>query len=121
MAITMVGFFLVSCSVPSLKGYGDDVLKHSRYGDATIEQMKKAVGVDSHYWEMPSYYLPNGNAVYVEPTQRSTGCDYHWEVNPEGSVVGYRTVGPSCKKHGGIEGWRRWTGTGIEQFPDRSQ
>lgn len=71
--------------------------------NATVEQMKQ--GRHVQYWEKPSYYLPNGNAVYIEPEYAGThyiGCDYHWEANPQGRIVGYRLVGLGCCKHASL-------------------
>lgn len=42
-------------------------------------------------WKEQTYKLDNGNWVYVEPD--SPGCFIHWEVNPQGIIVGYKLEG----------------------------
>jgi len=44
-------------------------------------------------WKENTYKLPNGNMVFVEPEPR---CLIHWEVNPQGIIVGYKTEGDRC-------------------------
>jgi len=61
-----------------------------------IEETKILVR-DSHSyasrigWQEETYKLDNGNWVYVEPD--SPNCFIHWEVNPEGIIVGYKLEG----------------------------
>jgi len=61
-----------------------------------IEETRKQVR-DSHSyasrigWQEKTYKLDNGNWVYVEPD--SPGCFIHWEVNPQGIIVGYKLEG----------------------------
>jgi hypothetical protein len=86
---------LSACAIADLKDYGDQVVK----AGLSVDEMKKAVGVNYQDWEKPAYFLPNGNAVYVEsvgPSVGYKGCDFHWEVNAQRRVVGYRTVGDRC-------------------------
>lgn len=50
-------------------------------------------------WRSPDsnrkiYQLVNGNRVYVE--QDLPGCFIHWEVNPQGFIVGYKLEG-NCR------------------------
>ena len=45
-------------------------------------------------WKETTYTLDNGNWVYVEPD--SPNCFIHWEVNPEGIIVGSRAEGKGC-------------------------
>lgn len=96
IAITAVTVLcLAACAIADLKDYGDRAVK----AGVTVEDAKKRVGVNLHDWEKPAYYLPNGHAVYVEsvgPSVGYKGCDFHWEVNAQGRVVGYRTVGDRC-------------------------
>jgi hypothetical protein len=96
MAMVAIAIFcLASCSVPSLKDYGDNAIR-----GGTVDLMKKRHGADPRIWEKQSYALPNGNAVYIEPD--SAGCAYHWEANPQGRIVGYRLVGRGCCKHASV-------------------
>lgn len=46
-------------------------------------------------WKETTYKLDNGNWVYVEPDRKD--CFIHWEVNPQGIIVGYRTEGKGCR------------------------
>ncbi len=97
-AIVMAGIAalgLAACAIADLKDYGDRAVK----AGVTVDDARKRVGVNPSDWEKPAYYLPNGNAVYVEsvgPSVGYKGCDFHWEVNAQGRVVGYRTVGDRC-------------------------
>jgi hypothetical protein len=82
---------LSGCAIANIREYADRVVR----AGATVEDMKKAHGVNAQVWQKPSYYLPNGDAVYVEAAS-SRGvayCAYHWEVNAQGRVVGYKIVG----------------------------
>jgi hypothetical protein len=46
-------------------------------------------------WKDTRYQLENGNAIYASP--ESEGCIVHWEVDPKGIIVGYRSEGGQCK------------------------
>ncbi len=61
-----------------------------------IDKLRTAVLRPESYasrigWKEKTYKLDNGNWVYVEPD--SPGCFIHWEVNPQGIIVGYRLEG----------------------------
>jgi len=91
VALIVIGLF--ACAVPDLKSYADRAVRAS----LTVEQMKNRHGVDLRDWDRPAYHLPNGNAVYIESVGATyKGCDFHWEVNSQGRVVGYKTVGDRC-------------------------
>jgi hypothetical protein len=45
-------------------------------------------------WKEKIYRLDNGMLVYVEPVR--PGCFIHWEVNPQGIIVGYKLEGNRC-------------------------
>jgi hypothetical protein len=95
VAIAIEVLCLSACAIADLKDYGDQVVK----AGLSVDEMKKAVGVNLQDWEKPAYFLPNGNPVYVEsvgPSVGYKGCDFHWEVNAQGRVVGYRTIGDRC-------------------------
>jgi hypothetical protein len=51
---------------------------------------KQAIG-----WKETTYKLDNGNWVYVEVDSKN--CFIHWEVNPEGIIVGSHTEGKGCR------------------------
>lgn len=46
-------------------------------------------------WKETTYDLNNGNWVYVQPDRK--GCLIHWEINPRGIIVGYKTEGERCQ------------------------
>lgn len=50
-------------------------------------------------WKEATYPLANGNYVFVEPVGKD--CNVHWEVHPNGMIVGYRAVGSGCEFEGG--------------------
>jgi len=56
------------------------------------DKYKAAIG-----WKETTYNLPNGNWVYVELNNKN--CFIHWEVNPQGIIVGAHTKGTGCKFH----------------------
>jgi hypothetical protein len=63
-----------------------------------IEEMRTTMSRPNSYasrigWKETTYKLPNGNWVFVEPEPR---CLIHWEVNQQGIIVGFKTVGGSC-------------------------
>ncbi|MEW5744939.1 MAG: hypothetical protein AB1805_05835 [Nitrospirota bacterium] len=45
-------------------------------------------------WKESVYPLANGNSVYIEPFAKD--CFVHWEVNPRGTIIGYRAEGSGC-------------------------
>ena len=45
-------------------------------------------------WKETTYKLDSGNWVYVEPDRPN--CLIHWEVNPQGLIVGYKLEGKGC-------------------------
>lgn len=45
-------------------------------------------------WKETTYPLASGNYVYVQPLRE--GCFFHWEVNPNGIIVGYVAKGKEC-------------------------
>ena len=62
----------------------------------TLEEKRKPTLRPESYasrigWKEKTYRLDNGNWVYVEPD--SPGCFIHWEVNPQGIIVGYKLEG----------------------------
>jgi len=61
-----------------------------------IEETKKLILRLESYasrigWKEKTYQLNNGNWVYVEPDSKN--CFIHWEVNPQGIIVGYKLEG----------------------------
>ena len=71
--------------------------EHTKYWVGHHIEEKKAVVNDSHSyasrsgWKERTYQLGNGNWVYVQPD--SPNCIIHWEVNPQGIIVGYKLEG----------------------------
>ena len=61
-----------------------------------IEEKIKS-GLDSHSYasriglKEKTYKLDNGNWVYVEADSKN--CFIHWEVNPLGTIVGFKLEG----------------------------
>lgn len=45
-------------------------------------------------WQEKTYTLDNGNWVYITPDRPD--CFMHWEVNPEGIIIDYKTEGKRC-------------------------
>lgn len=45
-------------------------------------------------WTEKRYELGDGNWVYVSPG--APQCEIHFEVNPQGIVVGFRLLGSRC-------------------------
>jgi hypothetical protein len=83
-------FFLAACSIPSLKTYTKEAIGTPI--SRKIEIMSKPNSwATSIGWKEKTYKLDNGNWVYVEPDR--PGCFIHWEVNPEGIIVGYHFEG----------------------------
>ena len=80
---------LGGCSaLPSFEKYTQSWVGHS------IEQKKKASAYPHAYgkgWKETTYTLDNGNWVYVE--KHKPDCFIHWEVDPQGFIVGYKLVG----------------------------
>jgi len=61
-----------------------------------IEETKELMARPESYasrigWIEKTYPLPNGNRIYVEPDSKN--CFIHWEVNPQGIIVGYKLEG----------------------------
>lgn len=88
--------------IPSLKSY----LKTGM--GLPIAEVQQRMSRPSSYassigWQETTYPLDNGNWVYVEPTGEhgkllgGGPCFVHWEVNPEGIIVGAHTEGEGCR------------------------
>ncbi len=45
-------------------------------------------------WKEKTYKLDNGNLAYIEPVRPD--CFIHWEVDPAGIIIGYKTEGKRC-------------------------
>jgi hypothetical protein len=79
-----------SCSIPSIGKYTESWVGHQ------IEEKKNGTKNPGSYasrirWQEKTYKLDNGNWVYVEPDSKN--CFIHWEVNPQGIIVGYKLEG----------------------------
>ena len=64
-----------------------------------LSELKELVAMPESYpskigWEEKTYKHENGNLVYVEPVRPD--CFVHWEVNPKGIIIGYKTEGKRC-------------------------
>lgn len=46
-------------------------------------------------WRKTTIALDNGNWIYVHPDR--PGCQIHFEVNPQGIILGYTPVGEGCR------------------------
>jgi len=77
-------------TIPTIKEYTDYWIGRP------ISEMKQLVLMPQSYgsrigWKEKTYQLENGNWVYVEPDSKN--CLIHWEVNPQGFIVGYKLEG----------------------------
>ena len=66
-----------------------------------LSELKQAMNKPDSYakkvqWEETTYPLANGDFVFVEPI--SNDCSVHWEVHPEGIIIGFRTKGNGCEQ-----------------------
>lgn len=64
-----------------------------------LSELKEVISRPESYpsrigWKETTYKFDNGNLVYIEPVRPN--CFIHWEVNPEGIIVGYKTEGKKC-------------------------
>lgn len=87
---------LILCGCPSVPTLRSDI----RHGiGLPIDKVKEAGAKPSILdgykseieWKETTYQLDNGNWVWVEVAWKD--CFIHWEVNPQGIVVGARTEG----------------------------
>jgi len=84
-------------TIPSLKNYTKG------WVGRPIEELKEVDALPSVYddyamrigWQETTYRLDNGNWVYVQLDSKD--CFIHWEVNPQGIIVGSRTEGKGCR------------------------
>ena len=85
---------LIGCApYPTLRSYRKQGI--GQHIDVTKELVSREGSYASSIgWKETSYKLNNGNWVYVEPD--SPHCLIHWEVNPEGIIVGSRVEGRGC-------------------------
>jgi hypothetical protein len=95
LSVFVVGVVLAGCvsQIVSLDEHVKGWVGHN------IEEMKATMSRPNSYasrigWKEEIYNLPNGNWIFVEPEPR---CFIHWEVNQQGVIVGYKTIGESCK------------------------
>ena len=64
-----------------------------------IEETRKTMARENSYassigWKETTYPLDDGNWVFVEPA--TPDCLIHWEVNPQGIIVGAHAEGKGC-------------------------
>lgn len=63
-----------------------------------VKELEKASELPSHQprdrWPWTTYQLDNGNLAYVDSIRAN--CYIHWEINPQGIIVGYKTEGNRC-------------------------
>ena len=95
------GVLLCGCGsqVSSLREYQKNCiglpvneLKEGATRPSVYDSYKQEIG-----WTETTYKLANGNSVWVEVAAKD--CFIHWEVNPEGIVVGSHIEGKGCKGH----------------------
>jgi hypothetical protein len=86
--ILCIGIFLAGCmsQIVSLDQHTRSWIGHP------IANMKASVERPQSYassigWKEKTYPLENGNWVFIEPDTLRTFV--HWEVNPQGIIVGY--------------------------------
>jgi hypothetical protein len=71
--------------------------EYTKHGiGSSIEEKRKTRARPGSYasrigWKEKTYPLDNGNWVYVEPDSKN--CYIHWEVTPQGIIVGYKLEG----------------------------
>ena len=96
--ILMLCILLVGCvSVPSPSHWAESGI--GTHIDVLRALDAKAMAdprtyIHKIHWKETTYPLEDGNWVYVTPVGK--GCFVHFEVNPEGIIVGYRLVGDLC-------------------------
>jgi hypothetical protein len=96
LSLIIIGALLLSgClhDIPPIGEYTENKIGHP------IEKQKMRVADPGSYasrigWQEKTYKLDNGNWVYVEPDSKN--CFIHWEVNPEGTIIGYKLDG-NCR------------------------
>ena len=104
-------------SVPTLRSYIRNGIGHP------IDKFKEAASrpnllADAYKakigWKETTYHLDNGNWVWVEVDRKD--CFIHWEVNPQGIVVGAHTEGDGCR-FGGLLFGHRCLEAGVGKCP----
>ena len=91
--ILLADLLLTGCTIPSL----NQTIKESMGQPIShkIEVMSRPGSYSSSIsWKETTYKLDNGNWVYVQPNRPE--CFIHWEVNPQGIIVGYKLEGNRC-------------------------
>ena len=91
-------FLLSACGcinyIPTLRSYRKssigEPISHRKALLSREGSLASSIG-----WKERTYKLDNGNWVYVEPWG-GRNCLIHWEVNPEGIIVGSRVEGSGC-------------------------
>lgn len=87
---------LTACGsqIPRLRDWADECVGRPI---AEIKAMEARPESYSSWRGRPprEYTLPGGNWVHVSPDRDN--CDVHFEVNPEGLVVGYTLQGSGCR------------------------
>ena len=83
---------LVGCAIPPVHHWAQSVIGQD------INKFKRESPPDSYAsrigWKETTYSLENGNWVYVYPIRAN--CYVHFEVNPQGVIVGFKNEGTAC-------------------------
>ncbi len=87
---------LTACvsQIPRLTDYADSIVGRPI---AELQEREAQPQSYSSWRGRPprEYALPSGNWVHVHPDRDN--CDVHFEVNPDGIVVGYTLEGTGCR------------------------
>ncbi len=111
---------LMLCGCPSLPTLGSDIRHGIGLPIALIKELdsKPNLFTDDYKaeigWKETTYKLDNGNWVWVDVAKRN--CFIHWEVNPQGIIVGAHTEGNGCRA-GGVLFGRSCITAGVGKCP----
>ena len=116
LVVCLLGLCGCASQIVSLREYTKNWIGHP------IDELKEAVSRPNIWdaykakigWKETTYHLENGNWVWVEVDSKN--CFIHWEVNPQGIVVGAHTEGNGCRS-GGVLFGRSCITAGVGQCP----
>lgn len=89
-------FFISGCLISQIASFDEYTKGWIGEPIGELQEIHSRPGsyVYKHGGVKKTYSLSNGNWIYVVPHREE--CLIHWEVNPKGIIVGYRTEGGGC-------------------------
>lgn len=93
-ALPTLGVAACVSQIPSLREWADQNVGLPVAELEAIDARPQSYASRTH-WPRTTIPMDNGYWIYVHADRPD--CQIHFEVNPQGTIVGYRPVGAGCR------------------------